>query len=91
MGFMAQQAWREQNFGYAISCEKIKPLIKTSQQAPTWRIDRRRHLIVETPKGFIQFRVSMYKELRGPYLYRMSYEILPKMKDRKFSKMDAKK
>ncbi|MCR5661836.1 MAG: hypothetical protein K6G50_06880 [bacterium] len=62
------------DLGYLISYESIKPLIENL------RIDEKRHLIVETPKGFIQFKARRFKESeRGSYFNALSYEILPKL------------
>ena len=62
------------DLGYVLSYRNIKPLIHKL------KFKERRHLIVETPKGFIQFKAAHFRAtMESPFFHAISYEILPKL------------
>ena len=59
--------------GYFVSYEKVKPLLRKL------KIKEKRHLVVETPKGFVQFMTGKFRQkIDSPLSHRLSYETLPK-------------
>ena len=63
--------------GYSVSYENVKPLLRKL------KIKERRHLVVETPKGFVQFMTEDFRQkIDSPLTHKLSYETLPRFENK---------